>query len=404
MTNVYDEISTGEQGIARDRWGRPMVVPPGSKKAVAYTRVTTYAGAIEDQYGLQMWHQRMTALGLTKRPDLLLAVSAHANDKDELNKIVDQAREAAAASAAATTGTALHKLAERYDRGELALSDVPESHRGDLEAYATAMKPFIIHGVEQFLVLDELEIGGTTDRIVEYDGQRYIADIKTGSIEYGAGKMATQLALYARGKVYDPRDPTRREETGVSHTAGILIHLPAGQARCDLHWVDLKAGWESVDLCGRVRDWRKRKGFLAPAAFAVPDETDGTDSRSNSSDDHEDSRPPGKTGGHGDTAVHPVGGPLEPLVPDAEIYGGTVRGVLKPDTATAAAVVAQAFPGAEVTTDLADLITATLDGAELEALWLDNRDRWTAEHTALAKRHKTHLHQQRLRDAVQVSQ
>jgi hypothetical protein len=270
VSDIWDDSSSQrtEDKIPRDRWSRPLVVPPNGGKPVAYTRVTTFAGAVEDMFGLGQWQQRMVALGLAKRADLLLAVSAHSEDRDELNRITDQAKEAAAASAAATTGTALHKLAERYDRGELKLADVPESHRADLAAYVTAMAPLTIHGIEKFVVVDELKVAGTFDRIVEYDGQRYVADIKTGSLDYGVGKMAVQLSLYSRGWFAWPGKPDRGV-TGVSTSAGLIVHLPAGKGQCHLHWIDLKAGWYGAELCEMVREWRKRKGLLAAAEFAA---------------------------------------------------------------------------------------------------------------------------------------
>jgi hypothetical protein len=41
---------------------------------------------------------------------------------------------------------------------------------------------------------------------------------------------------------------------------GIVIHLPYGTGECRLYWVDLKVGWEAVQLCRRVREQR-RTGF-----------------------------------------------------------------------------------------------------------------------------------------------
>jgi PD-(D/E)XK nuclease superfamily len=341
MSDTWDDIPTTEEKVPRDRWGRPMILPVSGGKPKAYTRATTFAGSVEDMYGLGMWQQRMVALGLSKRADLLLSVSAHAEDKDELNRIVDSAREAAAASAAATTGTALHKLTERYDRGQITLDDVPASNRADLTAYAEATVPLTIHGIEQFVVLDEIEVAGTFDRIVEYGGQRYVADIKTGSIDYGVGKMAVQLALYSRGLLYEPGKRTRGS-TGVSQTAGVIIHLPAGQGRCDLYWIDLRAGWEAAQLCDRVRAWRKRKGLLAAAAFA-----------------------------------------------QSEID-------------QAVAVVAETFD-VEVIPDLNSLIASAESTAALEALWSEHREHWTAEHTRAAATRKNQLHQKVLKDAVSAA-
>ncbi len=49
--------------IERDRYGRPMVVPPKGKKAIAYTRATTIANSLDDASALVAWKMRMTALG-----------------------------------------------------------------------------------------------------------------------------------------------------------------------------------------------------------------------------------------------------------------------------------------------------------------------------------------------------
>lgn len=341
---MWEDFETTEDRVPRDRWKRPLILPPGAKpnaKPVAYTRATTFADSVEDMYGLGRWQQRMVALGLAKRPDLLLAVSAHEDDKDELNRLTDQAKEAAASSAAATTGTALHKLAERYDRGQIGLVDVPESNRADIQAYIAAMAPLTIHGIEEFVVVDEIQVGGTFDRIVEYDGQRYVADIKTGSIEYSATKMAIQLALYAHGELYEPKQNSRGN-TGVSRNAGIIIHLPAGEGRCQLYWIDLKAGWEAARLCQQVRDWRKRKNLLAAASF-------------------------------GPAVLQP------PVQVDQAV-----------------AVIAGSFEVDNVEA-LTILIAEAESTEQLEALWSAHQDRWRPEHTRAAAARKTHLHQRSLR-------
>ena len=40
-----------------------------------------------------------------------------------------------------------------------------------------------------------------------------------------------------------------------------MFHLPAGEGRCELHWVDLNAGLEGLDLAFTVRAWRKRNNL-----------------------------------------------------------------------------------------------------------------------------------------------
>lgn len=258
-------LTTIAPEIPRDRWGRPLVVPPDGGKPVAYYRCTSFVSALEDTYNLSRWQQRMVAIGLVDRPDLQLAIAAHREDKGKLNGIVDEAMEAAKAHAAATTGTALHSLTETMDRGD-AMPTYPDAYKADLEAYAAATKPLtmLTEYIERFLVYDPLRIGGTPDRIVELGGRRYIADLKTGSVNYAIGKIAQQLAVYSHSVTYDHETHTRGHIDGVDQDVAIVIHLPAGTGTCELIEVDIAAGWEAVQLSAQVRAWRSRKGLHGP--------------------------------------------------------------------------------------------------------------------------------------------
>lgn len=264
-----------EPSIPRDRFGRPMVIPVGgsrSSKLKAYTRCTTYVGALEDTYNIEKWKMRMTALGLAMRPDLLLAVVAHQSDKARMNELVDQAVEAAKASAGATAGTAWHALTEQLDLGELKIAEQPELYRPTLLAYQAAVADFEMLDIEQFMVNDDLMIGGTPDRRVRHrrTGKRYIFDLKTGqSIDLGMGKIAMQLAVYAHCQAYD-MTTGERTEVEVDQERAIVAHMPAGSTTCDLFWVDIDAGWRAVAIAGQVRSWRKRKDLHAPLGSEDP--------------------------------------------------------------------------------------------------------------------------------------
>ena len=249
-----------EVEITRDRYGRPMVVPPKGGKAIPYTRTTTVAGSLDDGTALVAWKLRMAAAGLTLRPDLLLAASANRDNKLEMDKLVEDAMEAAGATSAATIGTAIHTLTEKHDRGE-DLGVIPEEYVADIQAYADATKKFKNVFIEQFCVLDKYKIAGTPDRIVEYEGQLYISDLKTGSISY-PNKIAMQLAVYAHGLPYDPATATRGSWGGVNQDKGIIVHLPAGSGKCELHFVDIKQGWKGIELAMKVRAFRDTKKSL----------------------------------------------------------------------------------------------------------------------------------------------
>jgi hypothetical protein len=257
--------------IPRDRWGRPMVVPPTGGKRVPYTRCTTFVGAVEDTYNLSRWQMRMVATGMADRRDLQLAVAAHREDKEKLNAICEQALEAAKGNAGATTGTALHAITETYDRG-LDPGPLPPEAQADLDAYVAATKDMSGVLIEQFMVQDMMKVGGTPDRVVKFQGKRYIADLKTGSIEYGYLKIAAQLAMYARSRPYDTETDERMEQHGADISRGIVIHLPAGTGTCQLYWIDLMAGWELVKLSRTLRQQRAMSfaQFLQPVTATPP--------------------------------------------------------------------------------------------------------------------------------------
>lgn len=254
--------------IERDRWGRPIVVLPDGSKRVPYRRCTTFIDVLDDRYNLELWKQRQVADGLARRPDLVLKAAAAAGDKTELNEVTKQALEAAGSSSAATTGSAVHSITEQIDRGLDAM--IPPTATADIDAYRAATAHLSMRLIEVFVVHDEYQVGGTFDRVVELDGVRYVADIKTGSIDYASSKIAMQLAVYARSKLYEIRSG-RRSNLDVHQQRGLVIHLPAGAGECTLHWADLDAGWEGAQLCRDVWQWRARKGLLDASAPQPPD-------------------------------------------------------------------------------------------------------------------------------------
>jgi hypothetical protein len=239
-----------------------MVVPPKSKTAVAYTRATTIANSLDDASALVAWKMRMAALGLTTRQDLLLAISAAGDDKMAVNSYIEEAMEVAGASKAANIGTAIHAFTERLDLGQ-ELGHVPEQYMPDIEAYAQATSVLSKVYIEQFAVLDKYKIAGTPDRIVEYKGERFIADLKTGRIDH-PHNISMQLAIYANGMPYYPDTASRGTWGDINKEKAIIIHLPAGTGNCKLVFVDIKEGWKGVEFAMKVRKWRDQKGLTTP--------------------------------------------------------------------------------------------------------------------------------------------
>ncbi len=250
--------------IARDRWGRPLIVPAdGQGKPVPYTRISTLAKALDNKDALMKWKQRQVVYGMGLRPDLVaLAKTAKADDKKKLGEIADTAMDAAASDAAANLGTALHSMTEMVDAGADPASFGPE-YTADLTAYKEAMAAFTITASELFVVVDEVQAAGTFDRLLGIPGLgTVVGDVKTGQHEPDYPHGATQqIAAYSRGHLYTPEKLriAHLPSVGVNQEVGLLIHLPAGKGVCNLYLLDLNVGWSLVQTSVAVRAAFKNK-------------------------------------------------------------------------------------------------------------------------------------------------
>jgi hypothetical protein len=260
----------------RDQWGRYLLPHPDTGVEQAWTRATTVANTLADRWALEQWGQRNIVYGMGQRPDLYaLAASVQADEKEALNRIVAQAQEAAHASSSANLGTALHRLTERIDTGDIL--DVPDAWKGDVDAYVQTLADHSVkilpELVERIVVVPQVGVAGTFDRIVSVDGELMVADLKTGkhAVTYGMGEIAAQLSLYSRathmwGDFDGLGDGAEHyvPMPDVSQEQALVIHLPVGEARCELHLVNISIGWFAVELALQVREWRGRKDLSTP--------------------------------------------------------------------------------------------------------------------------------------------
>lgn len=256
--------------------------PDHPEERNAYTRATTVAKAPEDQGGLIKWGQRMVAIGMGRRADLVaLAASTDPDDKRALGKIAAEAEEAGGASAARNTGTAVHAAIEAVNRGHeplpLFAAEV-DAYRAALDAAGMEPVPEL---VERVVALHGPRIAGTFDVALRHrdTGELYVADLKTGSVAYPAA-MAIQLAIYATADDLLSADYERLEPVPKWSTErGIIIHLPEG-GPCSLHWIDLEMGRRGLAVALSVRGWRKdatAKRLLSPVESPEPTESRTTE-------------------------------------------------------------------------------------------------------------------------------
>lgn len=274
MTAAADFLAdAAKRTVAFDNFGRYVLPDPTTGEDRPWTRATTFAGAVKDTFGLNRWSLRMLAKGLTARADLVAAIAANYDDDRTIDKVVADAQEHAGSTTGSTWGTAMHRFTEFIDQGEEPLI-VPPEVQGDLDAYRKVMARFTSFAIERIVCVPELGVAGTLDRVLDFNGTAYIGDLKTGKdLRYSAGEIAVQLALYANaafmwnGADWEPMPPVDRERA-------IVMHLPVGQGRCDLQWVDIAAGWRiAQELCGPVREWRNRRDLMTPLDLSSPPPT-----------------------------------------------------------------------------------------------------------------------------------
>ena len=224
-----------------------------------------------------MWARRNIVYGVTHDQSLAARALALGGTpqtwNDAQKKLVDKIHEDAAAVAqahkGADIGTAVHLMTARVDLGE-DLDAGP--YQADIDAYVAALARagFEVDPlyVECRLVCDALQMAGTADRILTRvsDRMRFVADIKTGaSVDFGGLGWGAQLACYAHGSIYDVEADVRLDTPPMDRITGIIIHLPAGQGRCDLYEIDLVAGYRAAQLANEIRAVRREaKRWMKP--------------------------------------------------------------------------------------------------------------------------------------------
>jgi hypothetical protein len=301
------------------RNGRYALPDPLTGAPRTWTRSTTMAETISDLYSLNLWRIRMMVIGLCRNPWLLdeireldqfddetgkgkLDPKIH---KDTLNTIGFKAQNLAGSKVPASWGTEMHNNIEALSRDQITVEDVPDKYRAEVSAWAAAMQQAdlsaVPHLIERRVSVPLYGSAGTFDqidrnhrtrsirlgkRVVRINaGDHLVGDVKSGrDLDYGWGEIVIQMAQYAAGArlgkvaVWNPDADEdggawEWEDIGIDPKTirtdvGVVMHVPIGSGKCTLHWVDLQEGWNAVQLCESVRDWRKIKGLNTPFSIA----------------------------------------------------------------------------------------------------------------------------------------
>lgn len=288
------EASEGDsKEIKYDRWGRYANLPaiPGVCGVQPWTRVTTLAKTLEDTHYLDLWKQRQVIMGIRNNPELLEGIKGSRfnptsqHGKNTLNSIASQAMGNAGSWEGASKGTKFHDLTERFDRGEIEISDWeqdPNVSADDLnmiKAYDGIMFRHDIRVIpelmERVICVPSLNVAGRLDRVVSDNGVYRIGDVKSQkTLDFGQMSLAIQLAIYANAthildtKMWAWIPIGEYLPEGIDRSTGVIIWVPAEEAgRAEIHDVDLEFGWTLARAAVRVREWRKAKGVVSRRAI-----------------------------------------------------------------------------------------------------------------------------------------
>lgn len=279
MTAFDDSPEVELNPIPRDHLQRPRIIGLDGKVR-SYTRASTYAKSLSNADGLTQWKLRIAARGLYRQPTLfndLRAVGPQAeHNLSVMDGVLTAAHEAGGGFDGSRWGTLLHSLTEWFDAEDYLMprdSNIPVDVLDALDRYVELTKNVEMLACEGFVVLDDLQVGGTYDRICVLPdpmaGRVVVADVKTGPrIHQNVAEAAMQMSMYARGIHYAP-DGTR--ERGllehVDTSLGVIIQISRDGSGDRLIPVDLDEGWRRVQLAGQVREKRTMK----PIALGLVD-------------------------------------------------------------------------------------------------------------------------------------
>jgi hypothetical protein len=244
-----------------------------------WSGASNWGKRIEDNTALSAWRAREAVRGVALDDRLRQAVLL-ADGRDELDDIVEQALQAAGANSNRDRGTEIHRITELADLGKLAgvTDDIAATAQRWRDTLNRAGIELLPGHVEQIVLIPEMQVCGTFDRLARWQGETVVLDLKTGTsgAKY-AHSMAVQLALLAHADWITDGDGVRNDdrttwttfqafrELGVSTDVGLIVAMPSDGSDISVHTLDLDAGWDAARLAHRAKQWTAS----TPAAVVV---------------------------------------------------------------------------------------------------------------------------------------
>lgn len=271
MAVDIEDFETPEKTDFRRANGAPMFLNKEGKN-VRGSRPSGWGKVLDDENALVNWKLNRAISGVAANQDLQArAIAAKEDDRATWNSLREACIQAGRGNSAADIGTAIHAMSERWEQEPT--WDPGPPYRMALEAYTDELTRLglVSELFEYHVVNTQYNAAGTCDRLYRLTkplvtpkgeilpvGTLIIGDLKTGaSLDFSLPGYTVQMALYARGEMYDVINDTFRPTPDINQDWGLIVHLPANTAECEIVWVDLDVGTYGAFLVKEVRDWRK---------------------------------------------------------------------------------------------------------------------------------------------------
>lgn len=271
--------------------GRYALTNPDTGKPATFQRVTKFCSATQDESGLIDWVARYVAKGVGDHDDLAFrAASASIDDRGELNRVAQEAKQRAGGNQASDDGTLLHKLTEAVDRGEN--PRVPAKWKGHIQRYRELVDngplEVVTDYIERVVCVPELGVAGTFDRLMRVkrdvtvafpsgrtaelrEGELVVVDVKSSKqLELSALKFATQFSIYSRARhVWNVAEEDWDPLPEVNQDVAFIYWIPSTKTQAEIVAVDINAGWEAALECKRIIEMRRGNKKLIQSVYAA---------------------------------------------------------------------------------------------------------------------------------------
>jgi hypothetical protein len=233
--------------------------------------VTAVAKLVPDDFALQAWDRRQIVVGLAKDPDLIERAAAAIDNRDALDRVVNDAKRAAGAHRKAERGSAMHRVLEWTLLGRTGLLLTARQH-ADADALRRTLDRYRLtptRWVEGFVAYPEHLVAGRFDAIVERpDSTRILVDLKSGrnAVDYPQA-AAVQVAMYANAPFLAASVQTTGDRSAVSEwttlpenldrNRGYVLLVEPGEPVGSLHQINIEHGWAAAQLALQIVNWRK---------------------------------------------------------------------------------------------------------------------------------------------------